>query len=220
VRGRLLAQASLTAGAHHLEAVGTLLVRRDPDRLDLGAAPRTAQGVPRGILGHLHRRATVAAGSARRGASSLDAVRRAAILYDADCGFCKWATAKVLAWDRDHRLRPVALQDPEAGALLEGMDKEQMLDSWHLVSPEGEVYSAGNGLPPLLRLLPGGRWPAAAAAALPRLTELLYRLVSARRAALSRWLRRVGGPAVVERAERRISERAGRQPPPAPPRRI
>ena len=35
----------------------------------------------------------------------------AALLYDADCGFCRWAAAKVLAWDRRGTLRPVALQD-------------------------------------------------------------------------------------------------------------
>jgi predicted DCC family thiol-disulfide oxidoreductase YuxK len=128
------------------------------------------------------------------------------LLYDADCGFCKWSAAKVLAWDRHRRLRPVALQDPEASALLGGMEHERKMASWHLVSPEGHVHSRGDAFPPLLRLLPGGRPPAAAAAGFPRLTDRLYGFVSRRRGALGRLLRIAGG--AVGRAERRIDERA------------
>jgi predicted DCC family thiol-disulfide oxidoreductase YuxK len=58
----------------------------------------------------------------------------AAILYDADCGFCRWSLGKLLAWDRPRRLRPVALQDPEADALLGGMEEERRMASWHLVT--------------------------------------------------------------------------------------
>jgi predicted DCC family thiol-disulfide oxidoreductase YuxK len=134
-------------------------------------------------------------------------VGRAIILYDADCGFCKWATAKVLAWDRRRRLRPVALQAPEADALLDGMDRELKMASWHLVDAQGAVYSAGKAFPPLLRLLPAGRLPAAAAARFPELTGRLYDFVAARRSPLGRGLKRLGG-ASIERAERRISERA------------
>jgi predicted DCC family thiol-disulfide oxidoreductase YuxK len=134
---------------------------------------------------------------------------RTVILYDADCGFCKWVTAKVLAWDRSRRLRPVALQDPGAGDLLGGMNPERKMASWHLVSPAGHVYSAGSGFPPLLRLLPGGRLLAVVTATFPWLTDRVYGFVSARRSCLSRWLRRLGGTAALERAERRISERAG-----------
>jgi predicted DCC family thiol-disulfide oxidoreductase YuxK len=140
--------------------------------------------------------------------TSLDRVRRAILLYDADCGFCKWAAAKVLAWDRLRRLRPMPLQDPEADALLGGMDPEQKMASWHLVDPEGDVYSAGKAFPPLLRLLPGGRLLAAAAARFPTVTDRLYWFVAARRNPLGRGLKRLGGAAVLERAERRISERA------------
>jgi predicted DCC family thiol-disulfide oxidoreductase YuxK len=135
-------------------------------------------------------------------------VRRTTILYDADCGFCTWTTAKVLAWDRRRRLRPVALQNPEADALLGEMDHERKMASWHLVSPEGRVYSAGNAFPPLLQLLPGGRMPAAATSAFPGMTERVYSFVAARRGPLGRWLKRLGGAAVLERAERRIGERS------------
>jgi predicted DCC family thiol-disulfide oxidoreductase YuxK len=67
----------------------------------------------------------------------------AALLDDAACGFCRRAVARILAWDRHHRLRPVALQDPEADELLQGMDEEQKMASWHLVASNGSVYSGG-----------------------------------------------------------------------------
>jgi predicted DCC family thiol-disulfide oxidoreductase YuxK len=36
------------------------------------------------------------------------------ILYDADCGFCRWSLAQLLRLDRRHRLRPLSLQESEA----------------------------------------------------------------------------------------------------------
>jgi predicted DCC family thiol-disulfide oxidoreductase YuxK len=49
---------------------------------------------------------------------------RAALVYDADCGLCTWLTARILAWDRRHRLRPAALQEPEADSLLGSLDEQ------------------------------------------------------------------------------------------------
>jgi predicted DCC family thiol-disulfide oxidoreductase YuxK len=112
-------------------------------------------------------------------------VTPAAILYDADCGFCRWSLARFLAWDRHGRLRPVPLQDPEAGALLPGMSPEERMSSWHLVV-DGRVHSGGAALPPLFRLLPGGRPFAALTAAFPGPTERLYRWVSRNRSRLPR----------------------------------
>jgi predicted DCC family thiol-disulfide oxidoreductase YuxK len=108
------------------------------------------------------------------------------VLYDRDCGLCIWTMSKVLAWDRRGELRPVALQDPEATRLLDGMDDERKMASWHLVTPDGQVHSAGAALAPLLRLLPGGRPLAAAAAHFPRATDRLYFAVANRRSKLGR----------------------------------
>ncbi|HWC86369.1 MAG TPA: DCC1-like thiol-disulfide oxidoreductase family protein [Solirubrobacteraceae bacterium] len=110
------------------------------------------------------------------------------LLYDADCGFCRVALASLLALDRGPRIRPVALQGPEAATLLADVDPARRADSWHLISPEGDRFSAGAGGPPLLRLLPGGRVPAALLAAAPGPTERAYRWVADHRSALSRWL--------------------------------
>jgi predicted DCC family thiol-disulfide oxidoreductase YuxK len=103
------------------------------------------------------------------------------VLYDSDCGFCKWSLDKILAWDRDDRLRPVAIQSPEGQELLAGVPPEKRLDSWHLVEPGGRVSSAGDGAPPLARVLPGGRPLAFVFARFPRATDSAYRFVAGHR---------------------------------------
>jgi predicted DCC family thiol-disulfide oxidoreductase YuxK len=50
-------------------------------------------------------------------------MRRAVILFDNNCGFCRWSLSKLLAWDRHARLRPVALQSEQADNFLIGMDR-------------------------------------------------------------------------------------------------
>jgi predicted DCC family thiol-disulfide oxidoreductase YuxK len=122
------------------------------------------------------------------------------LLYDSDCGFCRWAVDRVLAWDRKSRLRPVAFQDPEADRLLPGIDAETKMASWHLVTTDGRVFSGGAVAPPLLRLLPGGRPLAAIAAAFPGATERGYRWVSRNR---DRFGRLAGTRCDVDPARRR-----------------
>src|SRR5258708_6038411 len=91
------------------------------------------------------------------------------LLYDAECGFCKWSLSLVLMLDRRRRLRPLALQSAEADQLLADLIAPQRDASWHLVSPDGRRWSAGAAAPPLLRLLPGGRLPAHVLGGAPRL---------------------------------------------------
>jgi predicted DCC family thiol-disulfide oxidoreductase YuxK len=130
--------------------------------------------------------------------------QQAIVLYDADCGFCKRMLAKLLAWDRRRRLRPVPLQDPEADGLLPGMSEEQRMASWHLVAPDGGVRSGGAAVAPLLRLLPGGAAPAWLADRMPGTVDRGYRWVAAHRTALGRF----AGERARRRAERRIAERS------------
>jgi predicted DCC family thiol-disulfide oxidoreductase YuxK len=111
-----------------------------------------------------------------------------AILYDAECGFCRAALNKVLAWDRRRRLRPVAIQSEEGQRLLRSVPEDRRLESWHLVAPDGTVRSAGAGAGPLARLLPGGRPLAATFERFPRVTDRAYRWVAEHRAGLARVL--------------------------------
>ncbi len=111
---------------------------------------------------------------------------RAVILYDQDCGFCKWSLDKILAWDRSKRLRAVAIQSEEGQRLLADLDPDVRLDSWHLVTADGTLFSAGAAAEPLARILPWGRPLAAVFHAFPGLTERAYRSVARHR---DRWAR-------------------------------
>jgi predicted DCC family thiol-disulfide oxidoreductase YuxK len=108
------------------------------------------------------------------------------VLYDGECGFCRWALARLLSLDRRRRLRPVPLAGAEADTLLADLTPERRNESWHLVSPSGERRSGGAAVPSLLRLLPGGRVPADLLGRAPRLTERAYRWVAEHRSTLSR----------------------------------
>jgi predicted DCC family thiol-disulfide oxidoreductase YuxK len=118
----------------------------------------------------------------------------AIVLYDADCGFCNWSLRRILAWDRRGRLRPIALQDPRADELLRGMDEDTKMASWHLVTRDGQVLSAGAAVPELLRLLPGGAPLARLAAVAPRATDRVYRWIAGHRSFFGSTLRLRAGP--------------------------
>lgn len=125
------------------------------------------------------------------------------LLYDRDCGVCRTLLGGVLAWDRDRRLRPVALQSAEADALLDGMGAEARMRSWHLAGPD-RLRSGGDAFPALFDLLPGGAPLAAVARAAPGASERAYRLVADNRSRLSRLV-----PAGVrDRADGLIARRA------------
>ena len=127
------------------------------------------------------------------------------VLFDEDCGFCRWSLGVVLRADRRRRLRPVSLQSPEAGRLLADLAPEKRMASWHLVSPAGDRSSAGAALPPLLALLPGGRLPAAGLARIPEWNERGYRWVAEHRS----WFGRVIPARAKRCADEVIARRQG-----------
>ena len=128
---------------------------------------------------------------------------RVVLIYDSDCGFCRWCLGKVLVWDRRRALRPVALGTPEANGLLGEMSPDRRASSWHLVDAEGRLHSAGAGFPPLLRRLPGGGPFAALTAGFPDSTERAYRFVSGNRGVWGRFVT----DGAKRRADARIAER-------------
>ncbi|HEY8001323.1 MAG TPA: DCC1-like thiol-disulfide oxidoreductase family protein [Solirubrobacterales bacterium] len=132
---------------------------------------------------------------------------RAQLLYDADCGFCRWSLGWVLRWDRGRALQPVALQDPRARGLLGAIDAERRMASWHLVGADGSVASAGAAAPPLLRLLPAGASLAWLLARAPALSERAYARVAGARGRLGARLT----PAAIARADRLIAARQAAQ---------
>lgn len=90
----------------------------------------------------------------------------------------------MLGWDRDKRLRPVALGSSEAAAILDGMSENERFGSWHLSGPAG-VQSGGAAFPALFDVVPGGRPLAVLTRLAPGLSERGYRLVADNRSRLS-----------------------------------
>ena len=132
--------------------------------------------------------------------------RRWLVLYDADCGMCKWLLALLLRWDREARLRPLALQRAEADRLLADLALAERMASWHLVSADGRHWSAGTALPRVLALLPAGGIPAAMLDRMPRITDRGYWWVAAHRGTLGRLV-----PSEAKRRATRLIERRGRE---------
>ncbi len=108
------------------------------------------------------------------------------ILYDADCGFCRFTLATLLAWDRRRLLMPVSIQSDEGQELLHEVEPELRLASAHAVTADGRVYSGGAALEPVAKVLPAGAPLAAAARLLERPVDRGYRWVANNRTALSR----------------------------------
>jgi predicted DCC family thiol-disulfide oxidoreductase YuxK len=135
------------------------------------------------------------------------------VLYDADCGLCKWLLSALLRWDRAARLHPIALQRSEAAELLQELMPGDRMASWHLISPTGERRSGGAAVAPLLRVLPAGRLPAAGFTRVPRLTDRGYRWVAEHRSQLSKWV----PSSAKERASQRVHQREQERGDPASP---
>ena len=107
-------------------------------------------------------------------------MERHVVLYDADCGFCRWSLDKILQWDRGRELRAVAIQSAEGDGLLTDLSEDERLASWHFVTPDGRRFSGGSGAGPLARLLPFGRPVAVLAETFPRTTDRFYRWLGRR----------------------------------------
>lgn len=115
-------------------------------------------------------------------------MERHVVLYDGDCGFCRWSLDRLLRWDRRDNLRAVPIQSDEGDQVLADLSEQARLSSWHLVTPDGRRYSGGAATGPMARLLPAGAPVALLAETFPRSTDRLYRWVARNRDTLGRRL--------------------------------
>jgi len=129
------------------------------------------------------------------------------LLYDAECGFCRWALARLLRWDRRARLHVAPIQSEEGDLLLADLDRSERLASWHLITPSGRRYSGGEATAPLARLLPAGAPIAFLADAFPRTTDRVYRWIARHRGVLGR---RLGEQACAVDPSRRMTQPTSR----------
>jgi predicted DCC family thiol-disulfide oxidoreductase YuxK len=109
-------------------------------------------------------------------------MERATVLYDEDCGFCRWSADRLRAWDRGGRLAFAPIDGAIGATALRHIDPEGRAASWHLVTEDGRVWSAGAAIPRVLRELPAGFVLAPLFETFPGTTERAYGLIARHRA--------------------------------------
>jgi predicted DCC family thiol-disulfide oxidoreductase YuxK len=108
------------------------------------------------------------------------------VLYDEDCGFCRWSAGRLRAWDRHGALRFAPIQASDD--LLAAVPVTDRLAAMHVVDAGGRVWTGGAALTRLAQTLPGAAPLGAFGRRFPGLTERGYRFVAARRTRLGRLL--------------------------------
>ncbi|MTD46719.1 DUF393 domain-containing protein [Conexibacter sp. W3-3-2] len=120
--------------------------------------------------------------------------RALTVLYDADCGFCRWSVAWILRHVPAGSIVPRTIQSPEGQALLEaaGVPPQDRLRAAHAHragDPPQALRSGGDVAPMVAPLLRGrtGRAAGLGARALPGpVRRLLYGQVATNRVAIGR----------------------------------
>jgi len=125
------------------------------------------------------------------------------VLYDADCGFCRWSVAHLLLADKQSALLPLTIQSAEGQKLLSQVPQAERLSSAHCVTPDGHVTSGGAAYAVVAERIPRLVYTSPVAKALPSLVDLGYRGVANNRKLFSRWMT----PARLAWADGVISER-------------
>jgi predicted DCC family thiol-disulfide oxidoreductase YuxK len=115
------------------------------------------------------------------------------VLYDSDCGFCRWTLDWALARDRDHLLEPHPIQSAKGAELLSDLEPDERLRSAHVVHPDGRRESGGAAMRAVLDVLPSARRLAWLARLSPRATDAAYGFVARNRSFFGRLVR--GGSA-------------------------
>jgi predicted DCC family thiol-disulfide oxidoreductase YuxK len=110
------------------------------------------------------------------------------VLFDEDCGLCRWSASKLRTRDTDGGLRFVGIRSETGSTILRTMDLETRLASWHVAAENGAVWSGGAAIPVVARRLRGGAPVAWLTETFPEITERLYRWIAAHRLVLARLL--------------------------------
>ncbi len=125
------------------------------------------------------------------------------LVYDHGCGVCRVIAAGVLAADRRRRITPLALGDARSARVLVPIARARWDRSWHLVAPDGRVYSAGAAVPVLCGLLPGFGGLGRLCGAAPDVTERIYAWLARHRGGIGRHVpRRLVARSTIILAER------------------
>jgi len=110
------------------------------------------------------------------------------VLYDDDCGFCRWSAERIRRLDAHGGLAFASIQSPKGQELLRPVPSDLRLATMHAVSSDGRVWSGGEAVRVILGELPGGAATSAIAAAFPETIDRAYRFVARNREELGRRL--------------------------------
>src|SRR6266536_2095860 len=72
--------------------------------------------------------------------------RRVTVLYDKDCGFCRWSAHAIRRWDGRDSLAFASIQSGRGTRLLHAIRPELRLDSMHVVTADGRIWSGGEAV--------------------------------------------------------------------------
>jgi predicted DCC family thiol-disulfide oxidoreductase YuxK len=123
------------------------------------------------------------------------------VFYDEECGYCRWSVAQLLRFDRDRRLRLIAIQSQQGEDLLAAIPPELRLARAHLIDSDGRLYSGGEAAAPIAAALPSLARTAPLLRRLSRPVNAGYNLVAANREQFGRLV----GSSSRERADRAIA---------------
>jgi predicted DCC family thiol-disulfide oxidoreductase YuxK len=110
------------------------------------------------------------------------------ILYDADCGFCRWTVAWALKRDTRGVLDTITIQSDEATGMLADLDPVQRLRSMHVMHDNDRRESGGAAMRAVLEALPSTRRAAWFAAVWPQAADVLYTVVARNRRHFGRFV--------------------------------
>ena len=108
------------------------------------------------------------------------------VFYDEECGYCRWSVAQLLRFDRDQRLRLIAIQSPEGERLLADVAPELRLASAHLIDGDGQLFSGGDAAAPIAAALPRLAPTAPLLGRLSGPVNASYKLIAANRERIGR----------------------------------
>jgi predicted DCC family thiol-disulfide oxidoreductase YuxK len=108
------------------------------------------------------------------------------VLYDGDCGFCRWSVNWALRRDRDRRLTATPIQSTTGEFLLGDLKPDERLREVHVINDDGSRSSGGAAVKEVLTALPTSRALARVVSVSPRMTQLGYRFVARNRSLFGR----------------------------------
>lgn len=110
------------------------------------------------------------------------------VLYDNDCGFCRWSIAWALRHDAGKRLIAVPIQSPLGAELLAELDEGERLRSAHVIDEAGARRSGGAAAADVLSELAPTRAFGRLANLAPGPTSSLYGFVASHRHGVGRFV--------------------------------